>query len=76
MNTAANTRQGEETKDEQILHCGLYDSVQVGFFDSGTREFRQVLWYCEDDAPPSRKNTGKSLDHPRFDRARHMGQAG
>jgi hypothetical protein len=36
--------------------------VQVGFFDSGERDFEQILWYCEDEMPPTRlKAECKSL---------------
>jgi hypothetical protein len=43
---------GEEVQTGRVLDLDVYQLVQVGFFDGGSREFESELHYCEDDVPP------------------------
>jgi hypothetical protein len=46
---------GEDVTEGKVLTWQGYESVQVGFFDSGDRHFKAALFCCEDSVPPKRQ---------------------
>ncbi|KAG9206733.1 hypothetical protein G6514_000018 [Epicoccum nigrum] len=47
-------RKGEKVEEGRILAKTLFQSVQVGFFDTGIQYFSDTLSYCADNSPPLR----------------------
>ena len=60
LTNAHTPAQGEEVKEGRILTTSIYHTVEVGWRDSGTRQFSTNLLYCEEAKPPTRKTSGRS----------------
>jgi hypothetical protein len=54
-------RKGEKVEEGRILAKTLFQSVQVGFFDTGIQYFSDTLSYCADNSPPLRAEPSKFL---------------
>ena len=52
--------QGEEVEEGRVLDTSCINTVEVGFRDSGVRQFTTNLWYNEENKPPTRKTDGRS----------------
>lgn len=55
-------RKGQVIEEGRTLNPELRRPIQASFFGTGTREFSDTLYYCEDDKPPTRFEDGK-LNH-------------
>lgn len=44
-----------------MLTRSVYESVQVGFFDSGDRYFSTSLYCCADEKPPKTQTSSESF---------------
>ena len=62
--------QGEVVEEGRMVETSCYNTVEVGFRDSGRRQFSLNLYYNEEAKPPTRKTSGKPL-HPIRLRAKH-----
>ena len=60
LTNAHTPAQGEEVEEGRVLRASLYHNVEVGWKDSGIRQFSTNLLYCEEAKPPTRKTSGRS----------------
>ena len=70
LHTGANTyrphAQGEVVEEGRMVETSCYNTVEVGFRDSGRRQFSLNLYYNEEAKPPTRKTSGKTPPPPPF----------
>jgi hypothetical protein len=52
--------QGEDVIEGRVLTRSVYESVRVGFFDSGDHHFSTALYCCADEKPPTRQISSES----------------